>query len=143
MQYVARLPNLPSTRSMLGLVVALVIGAGVATGSYALIDDGNSGTEATKYIVVEQPAQGSADIPGKNEAATAAAVGSGSSSAATIPGKDEAGTAAAIGNSSDDSSSGSLDLRGSKASTSSLAGTSSQTSDDGESSSPTPFGGHR
>jgi hypothetical protein len=140
MQYVARLPHLPSTRTILGLVAALVLGAGVAIGAYALIDDG--GTQSTQYIVVEQPAQGSADIPGKNEAATAAAIGSGSSSAATIAGKDEAATAAAISK-SDNTGSSSVDLRGSKASSSSTAGTSSQTSDDGGSSSATPFGGHR
>ena len=46
----------------------------VATGAYALIDGTDSGTQATKYIVVEQQAQGSAEIPGKNEATTAAAI---------------------------------------------------------------------
>ena len=113
MQYVARLPHLPSTRTILGLVIALVLGAGVAIGAYALIDDSNSGTQATKYIVVDQSAQG----------------------------KDEAATAAAVSKEYDNGSS--VELRGSKASTSSLAGTYSQTFDDGESSSPTPFGGHR
>ena len=62
-----------TTRIVIVLVIALV-GAGVATGAYALIDDGNSATQPAKVIVVEQPAQGSAAIPGKNEAATAAAL---------------------------------------------------------------------
>ena len=53
--------------------MALLVGAGVATGAYALIDDNDVATQASKVIVVEQPAQGTADIPGKNESATAAA----------------------------------------------------------------------
>ena len=74
MEYAARLPKVSSRRSMVAPVVALLVGAGVATGAYALIDDGNSATQPAKVIVVEQPAQGSAAIPGKNEAATAAAL---------------------------------------------------------------------
>ena len=74
MEYAARLPKVRSRRSMVAPVAALLVGAGVATGAYALIDDGNSATQPAKVIVVEQPAQGSAAIPGKNEAATAAAL---------------------------------------------------------------------
>jgi hypothetical protein len=55
-------------------LVALLVGAGAATGAYAIIDDSNGAAQASKVIVVEQPAPGTADIPGKNEAATAAAI---------------------------------------------------------------------
>jgi len=73
MEYAARLPRLPSRQTVVAPLVALVVGAGVATGAYALIDDDGAST-ASKVIVVEQPAAGSAAIPGKNEAATAAAI---------------------------------------------------------------------
>jgi hypothetical protein len=55
-------------------VVALVLGAAAATGAYALIDDGGGSAQAAKVIVVETPAPGSADIAGKSESATAAAI---------------------------------------------------------------------
>jgi hypothetical protein len=74
MEYAARLPKAPSRRNLVAPLVALLVGAGVATGAYALIDDGNSTTSPAKVIVVEQPAEGSAAIPGKDEAATAAAL---------------------------------------------------------------------
>ena len=145
MQYAAHLPTLPSTRRMVAPVVALVVGAAAATGTYALIDNGAS-VQPAKVIVVERPAAGSAQIPGKNEAAPAAAISPKTLGAAEIPGKNEAGTAAAISPKSPGAAvipgkneaataagiaSGSHDLRlrGSKASTSSLAGTSSQTFD--------------
>jgi hypothetical protein len=92
MQYAGRLPNLPATRTTLVSLIALAVGALVATGTYALIDDTDGGTQATKYIVVEQQAQGSAEIPGKNEAATAAAI----SPQTGLASPDEAATAAAI-----------------------------------------------
>ena len=74
MEYAARLPRLPSRRTVVAPLAALVVGAGVATGAYALIDDDATGGQSSKVIVVEKPAQGSAAIPGKNEAATAAAI---------------------------------------------------------------------
>jgi hypothetical protein len=75
MEYAARLPQLPTRKSMLAPVVALVLGAGAATGVYALVDNNDQVTPAAaKVIVVETPAAGTADIPGKNEAATAAAI---------------------------------------------------------------------
>ena len=93
MQYAGRLPNLPATRTTLVTVIALAVGALVATGAYALIDDTtDGGSQATKYIVVEHQAQGSAEIPGKNEATTAAAI----SPQTGIASPDEAATAAAI-----------------------------------------------
>ena len=102
MEYAARLTKVPSVVTPL---VTLLVGAAVATGAYALIDDNGTAT-ATKTIVVEQPGPNAADIPGKNESATAAAV---SGSSAVIPGHDEADTAAAISQSSG------VELRGSKA----------------------------
>ena len=92
MQYAGRLPNLPATRTMIVSVIALAVGALVATGAYALIDGTGGGAQATKYIVVEQQAQGSAQVPGKNEATTAAAI----SPQTGIASPDEAATAAAI-----------------------------------------------
>jgi hypothetical protein len=92
MDYSARLPR-PSTRTMVAPIVALVVGAGAATGTYALIDNGDQAIQAaTRFIVVESPAQHSSDIAGKNEATTAAAVGS----PASVSSTDEAATAAAI-----------------------------------------------
>ena len=77
MEYAARLPRSPSRRTLVAPLVALLVGAGVATGAYALIDDNDVATQASKVIVVEQPAPGTADIPGKNESAAAAAISGG------------------------------------------------------------------
>jgi hypothetical protein len=135
MQYAARLPRRPSTRNLVALLIALIVGAGVATGAYALIDNNNSDVQSTtKYIVVEQPAQGSATIPGKNEAATAAAI-AGTQSSTVSSGPNEAVTASAI-STSDDSG---TQFRGSKASS---TGSSSSSSSD-TSSTATRFSGHR
>jgi hypothetical protein len=92
MDYAARLPR-PPTRTMVVPVVALLVGAAVATATYALIDSGDDAIQAaTKVIVVDTPAQHSADIPGKNEAASAAAI----SPMPSVSTTDEATTAAAI-----------------------------------------------
>ena len=92
MQYQASLAH-PSARTILAPLVALVIGAAAATGTYALIDNGNEAIQAsTRSIVVETPAQHSADIPGKNEAATAVAI----NPTLSVAGTDEASTAAAV-----------------------------------------------
>ena len=96
----------PAARTVLAPFVALVIGAAAATGAYALIDNGDDAIEAaTRLIVVETPAQHSADIPGKNEAATAVAI----SPRLSVTTHDEASTAAAVSQSSG------TDPRGSKA----------------------------
>jgi hypothetical protein len=107
MQYEASLAR-PSARTMMAPLVALVIGAAAATGTYALIDNGDDAIQAsTRLIVVETPAQHSADIPGKNEAATAAAI----NPTLSVAGPDEASTAAAVSQSSV------TEPRGSKAAT--------------------------
>jgi hypothetical protein len=106
MEYAARLTRLPSPRTMAAPVAALIVGAGLATGAYAVIDDG-AAAPASKVIVVETPGPNATEIPGKNEAATASAISP--STAAEIPGKDESATAAAI------STSPGVELRGSKA----------------------------
>jgi len=93
-------------------LVALVVGAGAATGAYALIDNADESVQGSKVVVVESPAPGSAAIPGKNEAKTAAGITSQVPGNAEIAGKDEAATAAAIAGSAG------VELRGSKASTS-------------------------
>jgi len=120
MEYAARLTRTPSRKTLVAPLVALVVGAGVATGAYALIDNGDT-TTSPDVIVVEQPGPHAADIAGKNEAATAAAI-SQQSQAIGLPRPDEATVAAAISKQS-----GSIELRGSKASSS---GTS--TTDRGE-----------
>jgi hypothetical protein len=96
MQYAERLPN---SKSMLAPVVALAIGAAVATGTYALIDSESVQLQPPKVIVTETPAPTSEGLAAKNEAATAAAIGSGATSTGSegVNAKDEAGTAAAIG----------------------------------------------
>jgi hypothetical protein len=96
MQYQASLAR-PSARTILAPLVALVIGAAAATGTYALIDNGDDVIRAsTRLIVVETPAQHSADIAGKNEAATAVAI----NPTLSVAGTDEASTAAAVSQSS-------------------------------------------
>jgi hypothetical protein len=96
----------PAARTMLAPFVALVIGAAAATGAYALIDNGDAVIQgATRLIIVETPAQHSADIPGKNEAATAVAI----SPTLSVSATDEARTAAAV------SQSGGSEPRGSRA----------------------------
>ena len=107
MQHEASLARV-SARTMLAPVVALLIGAAAATGTYALIDNGDAAIQAaTRIIVVETPAQHSADIPGKNEAATAAAI----NPTLSVAGPDEASTAATVSQSSG------TEPRGSKAAT--------------------------
>ena len=106
MEYAARLTRFPSRNTVVAPLVALVVGAGVATGAYALIDNGD--TTSSRVIVVEQPGPHAAEIPGKNEANTAAAI---SQSRPQSEIKDEAATAAAISKQS-----GGIEPRGSKAS---------------------------
>jgi hypothetical protein len=108
MEYAAPLTRFPSRQSIVAPLVALVVGAGVATGAYALIDDGNTATDS-QVIVVQRPGPHAADIAGKNEAATAAAIGRPTTLTAEHP--NEAATAASI--SSEQSG---IQPRGSKAS---------------------------
>ncbi len=129
MEYAARLPQVRSRKTMAAPLVALLVGAGIATGAYALIDNTDT-TTSSRVIVVEQPSPNAADIPGKNESATAAAIAP--PTAATIPGKNESATAAAISpqtgveaqgvneaaTAAAISQSSGLELRGSKASSS-------------------------
>jgi hypothetical protein len=108
MEYAApRLTKAPSRRSIVVPLVALVLGAGVATGTYALIDNGSS--TDSQVIVVQRPGPHTADIAGKNEAATAAAIGTQVTQPAQHP--NEAATAASVSGESQG-----IQLRGSKAS---------------------------
>jgi hypothetical protein len=76
MQYAERLPTLPSPRTMVAPLVALVIGAGAATGAYALLDnDGSSSASGTTKVIVTEPVQPGSGTAAKDEAAVAAAVG--------------------------------------------------------------------
>jgi hypothetical protein len=125
MEYAARLNRVPSRRTLVAPLVALVVGAGVATGAYALIDDSNS-TTSSKVIVVEQPGPHAADIAGKNEANTAAAI-SHQSPVTEIAGKNESATAAAISQQP-----GGIELRGSKASATGIPSPSAAAASVGE-----------
>ena len=91
MQYAEHLPN---SRTMVAPVVALVIGAAAATGTWALLDSDKVEIQTPKVAVVDTPVQGSQGVAAKHEAATAAAI------ATRVPnasfGKDEAASAAAI-----------------------------------------------
>jgi hypothetical protein len=121
MEYAASLTRSPSRKSLVAPLVALVLGAGVATGAYALIDN-NDTTTASKVIVVERPGPHAADIAGKNEAATAAAISG--PQVAGITEKNESATAAAISQQS-----GGIELRGSKASSTGTQSPGSTASD--------------
>jgi uncharacterized protein YunC (DUF1805 family) len=57
MEYAARRPTLPSRRSLVAPLVALVVGAGAAIGGYALLDD-DTAPAPPDVIVVEQPGPG-------------------------------------------------------------------------------------
>ncbi len=142
MEYAASLTRSPSRKSLVAPLVALVLGAGVATGAYALIDNSDTTTTASKVIVVERPGPHAADIAGKNEAATAAAISQVLPQTTAIPNeastaaaisqvrpqttaiKDEAATAAAISHQS-----GGIELRGSKASSTGTSSPGSTASD--------------
>jgi hypothetical protein len=72
MQYAA---HLPSSRSMIAPVVALAIGAAGAAGLYAALDGSEVQLRPTHVIVTETPAAPTGAVAVKDEAATAAAVG--------------------------------------------------------------------
>jgi hypothetical protein len=77
MQYTARLPFIPSPRSLAAPVAALAVGAAVATGAWALIDNETTLVqEPAQVIVLDTPAPAGPGLSAKNEAATAAALAS-------------------------------------------------------------------
>ena len=76
MQYTARLPYIPSPRSLAAPVAALAVGAAVATGAWALIDNETVIQEPAQVIVLDTPAPAGPGLSAKNEAATAAALAS-------------------------------------------------------------------
>ena len=97
MQYAERLPSLPSPNKLVAPLAALALGAAVATGAYALIDnDQVSSSPSSKVIVVDSPATPSEGVSAKNEAGTAAAISTIPAPSAGVSAKNEAGTAAAI-----------------------------------------------
>jgi hypothetical protein len=110
MQYAERLPN---PRAMMVPVLALAIGAAAATGAYALLDEDGVNVEPTKVIVAEVPSTPSQGVAAKDEAATAAAIGSQTTvQSDSFSGKDEAATAAAVGSQFHGSSSSSTSFNG-------------------------------
>jgi hypothetical protein len=75
MQYAARLTTLPSPKTFAVPLAALVLGAAVATGAYAIADDDSAVVqEPARVIVVDTPTVGEG-VSVKDEAATAAAIG--------------------------------------------------------------------
>ena len=70
MQYAERLPT---SRTLLGPVLALAVGAAAATGAYALLDSERVVIAQPEVIVAEVPAPGTV-AETKNEAATADAI---------------------------------------------------------------------
>ena len=117
MQYAAHLPTLPSRRSMLAPVVALVVGAGAAVGAYALIDDQAVIQGSDTVVFVDAAAPGTA-VRGLDDTSKAATIGAppvtvvpylshglGVQSGDGASAKHEAATAAAIGSGSDDAGS--------------------------------------
>jgi hypothetical protein len=114
MQYAATRPTLPSRRSIVAPLVALVVGAGAAVGGYALIDDQNTVQAPGEVVFVDTPGPG-AGVRGIDDTANAAALDSappkvvipylshGAAPTSDTGGSttDEAATAAAIGSGSD------------------------------------------
>lgn len=139
MQYAERLPSLPSPQTLVAPVVALALGAAVATGAYALIDNEQVVDEpSSKVIVLDAPAAPSEGVSAKNEAGTAAAISSIPAPSEGVAAKDEAATAAAIGtlaapsegvSAKDEAATAAaisaLELRGSKASQTGTSGSPS------------------
>jgi hypothetical protein len=112
MQYAANLTTLPSRRSILAPLVALVVGAAAAVGGYALIDDQSTTVQAPdKVVFVDTPAPG-VGVRGIDDMSTAATSsaptavvpylshGSGVPTGNGASAKHEASTAAAIGSGS-------------------------------------------
>jgi hypothetical protein len=97
MQYAERLPSVPSPKTVAVPLVALVLGAAAATGAYALIENEQVVQAPSKVIVLDAPATPTDGTTAKDEAGTAAAIGTVSAPGEGITAKDEAGTAAAIG----------------------------------------------
>jgi hypothetical protein len=96
MQYAERLPSVPSPKTVAVPLVALVLGAAAATGTYALIDNEQVAQAPSKVIVLDAPAPAGEGTTAKNEAGTAAAIGAVSAPGEGVTAKNEAGTAAAI-----------------------------------------------
>ena len=71
MQYSERLPMPLPTRSLVIPLVALLIGAGAATGAYAQIDNGDE-LQPSNVIVVERPLPAGDGVAAKDAAAIAA-----------------------------------------------------------------------
>lgn len=58
MQHAASVPTVPTRRSIIAPLVALVVGAAAAVGGYALIDDQDSAQVTDKVVFVDLPGPG-------------------------------------------------------------------------------------
>jgi hypothetical protein len=107
MQYAATRTTLPSRRSILAPLVALVVGAAAAVGGYALIDNQDTAQAPGKVVFVDTPGPG-AGVRGIDDMANPTALTSTPPKVAvpylshgygagTVSTTDEAATAAAIG----------------------------------------------
>ena len=109
MQYAATRTTLPSRRSILAPLVALLVGAAAAVGGYALIDNQDTVQAPGKVVFVDTPSPG-AGVRGIDDMANATALTSTPPKVTvpylshgygvqtgTVSTTDEAATAAAIG----------------------------------------------
>jgi hypothetical protein len=109
MEYAATRTTLPSRRSILVPLVALVVGAGAAVGGYALIDNQDTVQAPGKVVFVDTPGPG-AGVRGIDDTANSAALTSTPPKVVvpylshgygvqmgTVSTTDEAATAAAVG----------------------------------------------
>jgi hypothetical protein len=101
MQHAHKQPTLPSTRTLLGPIVALAIGAAGLAGAYVVIDDGGGTTDSGVVALRGTPV---AQSQTKDESAIAAAVGNRDAGSQGET-KDESAIAAAIAPSPLDSAS--------------------------------------
>ena len=115
MQHAAGLPTVSTRRSILAPLIALVVGAAVAVGGYALIDDQDSAQVQDKVVFVDLPGPGEG-VRGIDDTANAVPSDtpkvipylSHGQAPQTLDGasaKHEASTAAAIGSGSQDAGS--------------------------------------
>lgn len=113
MQHAAGLPTVPTRRSIIAPLLALLLGAGVAVGGYALIDDQGSTQVQDKVVFVDLPSPGQG-VRGINDMTTATpsetpkvipylSHGLGVQTQDGASAKHEAGTAAAIASGGQDS----------------------------------------
>jgi hypothetical protein len=112
MQHAARLPTVPTRRSIIAPLLALLLGAGLAVGGYALVDDQNGTQVQEEVVFVDLPGPGQG-VRGIDDMATSTSAtpnvipylsqGQGSQTLDGPSAKHESSTAGAIGSGGQDS----------------------------------------